>query len=104
MMGYLSTWWEYLIGKAKGEQRIWEIAPGLFTASEIREPSVLKAKDIKVVIDLEGSFDEGVADFLTAYLYWPIEDKAELPDLTTLENVATFALWMWNNGTKVLIH
>ncbi len=104
-MGYLQTWCEYFTGKVRGEQGIWEILPGLFQSTEIRKPDVIKAHDIRVVIDLEGNFDESaLSGFLKAYLWWPIEDKAELPDLEELKEIATHAWWWHNEGNKVLIH
>ncbi len=104
-MSYLQTWWEYLTGKAKGEQGIWEIIPRLFTSTEIRESQLIKDRDIRIVIDLEGLFDEtSLVGFMKAYLWWPIKDKAELPDLGELEEIALSGQWWHEQGNKVLIH
>lgn len=84
-----------------------EIVPGLYQSSAIRWPwdkSKVKVLGIDVVIDLSGQFDPSM-DWLAAYLYWPIEDKAYLPILWDLETVAEWGSWMlWRSGHKVLVH
>lgn len=104
-MGYLRSWIEYLKGEVKGEQPLFEIAPRLYQSPRIRKSQIVKDAGIKVVIDLEGSFDDReISDFLAFYLYWPIRDVSELPDLHQLQMVSAFAEDCLLKGFKVLVH
>jgi len=83
-----------------------EIYPNLFQSSAIRWPwDEKKIQDLRinVVIDLAGGFDPHMK-FLDQYLYWPFEDKDELPDRSLLLNVANFAFHSLGSGKKVLTH
>jgi protein-tyrosine phosphatase len=96
---------EYLVGKMKNEQRLFEIVPGLFISSEIRDVSVVRAAEISVVIDLAGGFDPpSLATGLRHYLFWPIEDKPEIPDMYEFVNVAWFGLNCLQAQMGVLVH
>ena len=105
-MGYIRSWRiEYLKGEATGEQPLFEIAPRLYQSPRIRKPQIVRDAGIKVVIDLEGSFDDReISDFLAFYLYWPIRDVPELPDLHQLGMVAAFAEDCRLKENKVLVH
>jgi len=64
-MGYLQTLIEYLRGEVRGEQPLFEMAPRLFQSPRIRKPRIVRNAGIKVVIDLESSFDDSkISDFL----------------------------------------
>lgn len=83
-----------------------EVYPGLFQSSAIRWPSdETRVKDlgINVLIDLQGGFDPRMK-FLDQYLYWPIEDKNELPSIDLLRDVAFFASRVLLRRRKVLVH
>jgi len=83
-----------------------EILPGLFQSGSFDDPKKVIDLKIDVVIDLEGSFDPFVTP-LSSYLYWPISDKPELPDVDELKAVASYGLACWKKKPqplRVLVH
>ena len=83
-----------------------EVYPNLFQSSAIRFPwdeKKIRELGINVVIDLAGGFDPHMK-FLDQYLYWPFEDKEELPDLNSLKTVAKFGKANLLCNKRVLTH
>jgi hypothetical protein len=89
---------EFLSNRAQGEQKIFQIALGLYQSPEIIKPDALKKEGINVVIDLEGSFDENIASFLKHYLWvGGIKDIEQLPEMEVMARAADF-------GKDCLVH
>lgn len=87
------------------EQGIWPIQPGLFILNSIRDPDAIEAQGINVMVDLEGWFDDRrLGRFLKRYVWWPIKDIPELPNLWELDEHAKEAHKWWQAGYFVGIH
>jgi hypothetical protein len=98
MTDQLKSLVEFLSDKAQGEQKIFQIAPGLYQSPEITKLDLLKKEGINVVIDLEGSFDKNMASFLKHYLWvGGIKDTERLPDMEVMARTADF-------GKDCLVH
>ncbi|MHB8375830.1 MAG: protein-tyrosine phosphatase family protein [Dehalococcoidia bacterium] len=63
-------------------------------------------RKIDVVVDLFGTLDPDVPTQANSilYLFWPIEDHAELPDLRMLDALTDLAVREIREGHKVLAH
>jgi len=104
-LSYVASWIEYLKGKLTGDQPLFEILPGLFISSEIRDPAKVREAGIEAVVDLAGGFDpEALAEGLVHYHYWPIKDEPVIPEQRELYRVAMFALGCYRDGMRVMIH
>lgn len=89
-----------------GEFSYNEILPGLFQSGSFDDPKKIIDLKIDVVIDLEGGFDK-IAKPIVSYLYWPISDKPELPDLDELKAIASYGLACWKKKPqplRLLVH
>jgi protein-tyrosine phosphatase len=88
-----------------------EIAPiddtcCLYVASDIDDWDTIRSLDIKVVIDLEGAVDHGVPTVpgTILYIYLPLHDDPELPNLIKLRAVARLAADLHRQGLKIVSH
>jgi protein-tyrosine phosphatase len=79
--------------------------PSLFISPAIDDWNVVRAQEIRAVIDLDAGIDDGVStrpnDLL--YVYFPIYDE-ELPDLARLNAVGDLGASLVRAGTRVLSH
>jgi hypothetical protein len=77
----------------------------LFISPVIQDWSILAARGIDTVLDMEGGLDECIptAPGACLYLYFPIFDE-ELPDLAKLEAIAHLGAHLIGNGHRVLSH
>jgi len=66
----------------------------------------IHAHKIDVVVDLHGTLDTGVptAPNSILYVFWPIEDHPELPDVRMLDVLTDMAAREIIDGHKVLAH
>jgi protein-tyrosine phosphatase len=88
-----------------------EIAPiddheRLYVASDIDDWEMIRSLDIKVVIDLEGDLDHGVPNVpgTILYIYLPLHDHCELPNLVKLKAVARLAADLYRQDFKIVSH
>lgn len=96
--------------KIMGEYDYNEIAPGLFQSSLIKKKDIKILEDLKIdlVIDCniepECGFDPYEPNLLS-YLFWPIVDGPNLPDIDELKAVAVYGYTYWKQQDKrVLVH
>jgi hypothetical protein len=77
----------------------------LFISPVIRDWSILQARGIDTVIDMEGGLDECIPTLPGSclYVYFPIYDE-ELPDLRKLEAIAAMGAHLVQGGHRVLSH
>jgi protein-tyrosine phosphatase len=68
--------------------------------------SPIHALKIDVVVDLFGTLDPDVPNAANSilYVFWPIEDHAELPDLRMLDVLTDMVLREIRDGHKALVH
>ncbi len=79
---------------------------GLYVASEIDDWDLVRKLDIRVIIDLEGGLDHGVPTVpdTILYIYLPMEDHLQLPNLVKLHAVASMSADLYSQGLRVLSH
>ena len=77
----------------------------LFISPVIADWSPVNQRGIEVIIDLEGTLDQGVSTRPghILYVYHHIYDE-DLPDLERLHAIAALAARLIRNGQKVLAH
>jgi protein-tyrosine phosphatase len=77
----------------------------LFVSSAIDDWTVLRELGITVVVDLEGSVDEGIPARPGGilYVYFPFEDDA-LPEPGVLDASADYVARLLESGYRVLVH
>jgi protein-tyrosine phosphatase len=63
-------------------------------------------RKIDVVVDLHGTLDDGVPTEPNSilYIFWPIEDHPELPDLRLLDVLTDTIVREIKEGHKALVH
>jgi len=63
-------------------------------------------RGIDVVVDLYGTLDPGVPTEANSilYVFWPIEDHAELPDMAIMDVLVDGVVRLIRLGHKVLVH
>jgi protein-tyrosine phosphatase len=73
---------------------------------EPAEWSGIHARGIDAVVDLFGTLDPGVPTEPNSilYIFWPIADHAELPDLAILNVLVDAVVRLIQGGHKVLVH
>ena len=78
----------------------------LFISPSIDNWQPIEDLGINVVIDLDDDLDPGVPELPNQmlYIYFPIEDRPELPDLEKLHSVAHMGAQLVEKGYKVLAH
>ena len=78
----------------------------LFISPDLDEWQPISDRNITVVFDLDDDLDIGVPEIPghLLYLYYPFEDKEELPDLKRLHALARLGAFMIENGDRVLAH
>jgi protein-tyrosine phosphatase len=78
----------------------------LFISPSIDDWRPIQALGIQVVIDLDDDLDIGVPEVPNQllYIYYPIEDAPELPDLEKLLTIARMGAQLVNSGYKLLAH
>jgi len=78
----------------------------LFISPDIDDWQPVTQNNIDVIFDLDGGIDLNVPTFHDhiLYIYFPFEDKRELPDLSKLHEVAKLGAGLIANGHKVLSH
>ena len=86
--------------------RLYPIDPAgqLFISGEVTEWQPLAAAGITAVIDLDCKLDIGTPEVPNSvvYLFWPIDDRPELPDLALLRAIANLGAFLLQQGHKVL--
>jgi protein-tyrosine phosphatase len=79
----------------------------LFISAAIEDWPPIAARDIHVVVDLDGGLDTGVPKTPNhdLYVYFPITDDDEaLPDLSKLSAIARLGAELVRDGQRVLVH
>jgi protein-tyrosine phosphatase len=78
----------------------------LFISPDIDDWVPVESSGINVVIDLDDDLDIGVPEVPNQmlYIYFPIEDMPELPDLEKLHSVARMGARLVKNGYRLLAH
>ncbi len=78
----------------------------LFISPDIDDWGPVESSGINVVIDLDDDLDIGVPQVPNQmlYIYYPIEDMPELPDLEKLNSVARLGAGLVKNGYRLLAH
>jgi len=78
----------------------------LFISPDIDNWQPILDLDIRVIIDLDDDLDIGVPEVPNQmlYIYYPIEDMPELPDLEKLLTIARMGAQLVNSGYKLLAH
>jgi protein-tyrosine phosphatase len=90
--------------------QVFEILPNQLYQSGAPEEEAdwapIHALKIDVVVDLFGTLDPGVPNEPNSilYVFWPIEDHAELPDLRMLDALSDMILREIREGHKALVH
>ena len=76
----------------------------LFISGEVTDWQPLAAAGITAVIDLDGKLDIGTPHVPNSvvYLFWPIDDRPELPDVPLLGAIARLGAFLLGQGHKVL--
>ena len=84
---------------------IFKMDENLYQSTAIDNIDPLRQNEIKVVIDLEGGFDtQELGGFLETYIFWPILDSEELPDLKMLDEISNLGCSLIKQGYKILVH
>jgi protein-tyrosine phosphatase len=86
----------------------YEVIDGLFISGHPDHARDFQAKDVQVVIDLQGEVDTAVIEseeqgHTTLYVYWPVEDGA-MPNPNIVRNIARLAAGALASEEKVLVH
>lgn len=78
----------------------------LYISPDVDEWQPISDRGITVVFDLDEDLDVGVPVIPghLLYLYYPIEDKEELPELDRLHALARLGAYMIEQGNHVLAH
>lgn len=89
--------------------RPYEVVGGLFISGHPDHANDFMRKGVDVVVDLEGDVDTAVPEEegqrgTTVYLYWPIEDKEEMPEEELVRSIAGFVSSLLDRDKEVLVH
>ncbi len=78
----------------------------LYISPSVDDWSPLEQREIMVVFDLDDDLDVGIPNIPNQllYIYYPFDDRPELPDLRRLHNLARLAVQLMADGHKVLCH
>jgi len=78
----------------------------LFISPSIDDWQPIQDLGIQVVIDLDDDLDIGVPEVPNQmlYIYYPIDDMPELPDLEKLLTIARMGAQLVSSGYKLLAH
>ena len=78
----------------------------IFISPDIDNWQPILDLDIRVIIDLDDNLDIGVPEVPNQmlYIYYPIDDMPELPDLDKLLNIARMGAQLVHQGYKLLAH
>jgi protein-tyrosine phosphatase len=78
----------------------------LFISPDIDDWTPIIERNITVIFDLDGGIDLGIPTIPDRglYIYFPFEDKKELPDLQKLHITAKFGASLIEGGYGVLSH
>ena len=78
----------------------------LYVSADIDNWDLIRSLDIRVVIDLEGNVDHGVPTVpgTILYVYLPLHDDYELPNLVKLRAVARLGADLYRQGYKIVSH
>ncbi len=81
-----------------------DTAGQLFISGEVTDWQPLAAAGITAVIDLDCKLDIGTPEVPNSvvYLFWPIDDRPELPDVPLLQAIARLGASLLQQGHKVL--
>ena len=76
----------------------------LFISGEVTDWQPLADAGITAVIDLDCQLDIGTPQVPNSvvYLFWPIDDRPELPDVPLLQAFARLGTFLLSHGHKVL--
>ena len=78
----------------------------VYISPSIDDWKPVTALNIHVIIDMDDDLDVGVPTIPNQmlYIYFPIEDMPELPDLEKLHSLARMSARLVESGYKVLVH
>lgn len=87
----------------------YEVVEGLFISGHPDHANDFMRRGVDVVVDLEGDVDSAIPEQegqrgTTVYLYWPIEDKEEMPEEDVVRSIAQFVSVLLDRDKEVLVH
>lgn len=87
----------------------YEVVEGLFISGHPDHANDFLRRGVDAVIDLEGDVDTAIPEQegqrgTTLYVYWPIEDKEEMPEEDVVRSVAQFVSALLDRDKEVLVH
>lgn len=87
----------------------YEVVEGLFISGHPDHANDFVRRGVDVVVDLEGDVDTAIPERegqrgTTVYLYWPIEDKQEMPEEDVVRSIARFVSILLDRDKEVLVH
>lgn len=87
----------------------YEVVEGLFISGHPENANDFMRRGVDVVVDLEGDIDTAIPEQegqrgTTVYVYWPIEDKEEMPEEDVVRSIAQFVSVLLDRDKEVLVH
>lgn len=87
----------------------YEVVEGLFISGHPDHANDFMRRGIDAVVDLEGDVDTAIPEEegqrgTTLYVYWPIEDKEEMPEEDVVRSIAKFVAELLERDKEVLVH
>lgn len=87
----------------------YEVADGLFISGHPDHTHDFMRRGVDAVVDLEGDVDTAIPQEegqhgTTLYVYWPIEDKEEMPEEELVRSIAAFVARLLDEDKEVLVH
>ncbi len=78
----------------------------LYISPDVDDWKPLEERGIMAIFDLDDDLDVGIPQIPNQllYVYFPFEDRPELPDLVRLHHLARLAAQLISDGHKVLSH
>lgn len=87
----------------------YEVVEGLFISGHPDHADDFLRRGVDAVVDLEGDVDTAIPEQegqrgTTIYVYWPIEDKDEMPEADGVRSIAHFVSALLDRDKEVLVH
>lgn len=87
----------------------YEVVEGLFISGHPDNANNFMRRGVDVVVDLEGDIDTAIPEEegqrgTTVYVYWPIEDKEEMPEEDVVRSISQFVSVLLDRDKEVLVH
>lgn len=87
----------------------YEVVEGLFISGHPDHANDFMRRGVDAVVDLEGDVDTAIPEEegqrgTTLYVYWPIEDKEEMPEEDVVRSIASFVSTLLDRDKEVLVH